>query len=169
MTAARGPSEHGVVVGLHRKPEVAGERGLPKRSVPSVQVRAVGVEGDFNRWRQEERKGDPDLALLILPIETMEELNREGWPVRPGDLGENITTRGIPYQELAPPHRFRFGTVVAAASKPCDPCDNLYGLPYVGRERGPEFLRTTLGRRGWYARVIEEGEIRVGDPVRRVR
>ncbi|MGP8134672.1 MAG: hypothetical protein ACLQD8_00810, partial [Thermoplasmata archaeon] len=100
--APRGP-EGGQVVGLHRKPEVPGERGLPKRPVPSIRVGRNGVEGDFNRWRQEERKGDPDLALLILPLETLEELNREGWPVRPGDLGENITTRGVPYADLAPP------------------------------------------------------------------
>ena len=38
----------------------------------------------------------------------------------------------------------------------------LYGLPYVGQERGAAFVRTMLGRRGWFARVIRGGVLRVG-------
>lgn len=168
MTDPTEAPREGRVVGLHRKPEVPGERGLPKRPVPTIDVRSEGVDGDYNRWRQTERHGDPDYALLLLPAETIEELNREGWPIRPGDLGENITTRGIPYSDLGPPHRFRFGEMTAEASKACAPCDNLYLLPYVGREKGPEFLRTTVGRRGWYARVVAPGTVKVGDPIRQV-
>jgi MOSC domain-containing protein YiiM len=162
---AASPSASGTVYRLHRKAEVPGERGLPKSAVPQVRVSASGVEGDYNRWRQEEKGGDPDYALLLLPLETIEQLNREGWPIRPGDLGENVTTKGVPYEALAPPRRVRLGSVVAQVSKACDPCDNLYRLPYVGAQKGPEFLRTTLHRRGWYARVIRPGEIRSGDPV----
>lgn len=109
------------------------------------------------------------MALLILPTETIEALNREGWPVRPGDLGENITTEGIPYSDLSPPHRFRIGGAVTEVAKPCEPCDNLYLLPYVGATRGPEFLKVMLGRRGWFARVETEGIVRKGDPVELVR
>jgi len=155
----------GIVYRLHRKGRTTGERGLPKPGVPRVEVTAAGVEGDYNRWRQEEKKGDPDMALLLLPLETIDELNREGWPVRPGDLGENVTTSGLGYESLAPPRRLRLGSVVAEVSKACDPCDNLFLLPYVGPDRGPEFLKSTLRRRGWYARVVRSGEIRQGDPV----
>jgi len=162
------PSLAGVVASLHRKPEVAGERGLPKPSVPTLRVGVTGAEGDFNRWRQEERDGDPGMALLLLPAETLAELGREGWPVQEGDLGENVTTRGIPYADFAPSRRFTIGAATVEISKACDPCDNLLGLPYVGAERGREFLRTMLGRRGWYARVVVPGEIRVGDPIRAV-
>jgi len=168
MTDPGPAAEVGTVVGLHRKPEVPGERGLPKRPVDALRVELGGVEGDFNRWRQEERTGDPAMALLLLPVETIEALGRDGWPVRPGDLGENVTTRGLRYDAMAPPHRFRFGSVVAEVSKACDPCSNLYGLPYVGAARGPDFLRATLGRRGWYARVLQAGTVRVGDPIRRI-
>jgi MOSC domain-containing protein YiiM len=156
----------GTVAGLHRKPEVPGERGLPKPSVPSLRVSSRGAEGDFNRWREEERAGDGAMALLLLPAETIEELNREGWPVRPGDLGENVTTRGIPYDQFSPPCRLRVGGATVEVSKPCDPCDNLLLLPYVGPARGADFLRTMIGRRGWYARVVDPGEIRVGDAIR---
>jgi len=155
----------GRVIRLGVKPRTPGQRGLPKPAVPRVRVALAGVDGDYNVWRQEERAGDPDYALLLLPVETIEALNREGWPVRPGDLGENITSSGIPYDSFTPPARLRVGGVVAEVSKACDPCDNLILLPYVGSARGPEFLRTLIGRRGWYARVVEPGEIRTGDAI----
>ena len=155
----------GRVFRLHRKPETPGERGLPKFSEAGLTVTLDGVAGDFNRWRTEERAGERTYALLVVPLETIEELQRDGWPVQPGDLGENVTTVGVPYSAFQPPSRFRLGTVVAQTSKACTPCVNLYTLPYVGREKGPAFLKATLGRRGWYAEVVEPGVIRVGDGV----
>jgi MOSC domain-containing protein YiiM len=150
---------------LHRKPETPGGHGLPKTPVPEVRITVHGLAGDFNRFRHEERHDDPDMAVLIYPAETIEKLGREGWPVRPGDLGENVLTEGIAYHAFAPGLRFRIGEARVQISKACDPCDNLFLLPYVGRERGPEFLRTMLGRRGWYARVLDEGIVRTGDAI----
>jgi MOSC domain-containing protein YiiM len=157
----------GTVFELHRKPAVSGERGLPKPSVPVAQVTPAGIEGDFNRYRHEEDADDPRCALLLIPLETIRQLNAEGWPVHTGDLGENITSRGIPYSAFSPGKRFGIGGVVAEVSKPCDPCHNLALLPYVGSEREGEFLRTMRGRRGWYLRVLDGGTIRVGDPIQR--
>jgi len=150
---------------LHRKPEKSGEHGLPKPSVSQAFVAKSGVQGDFNRYRHETKHDDPGMALLILPRETLGDLQREGWPVRSGDLGENITTEGVPYDSFAPGRRFRIGEVVFEVSKPCTPCDNLFLLPYVGTSRGPEFLKVMNGRRGWYARVVLEGWVRPGDPI----
>jgi MOSC domain-containing protein YiiM len=156
----------GRVVALHRKPEVAGERGLPKPAASELEVDARGVKGDFNRYRTEKLSGDPDSALLLLPQETIRELNVEGWPVAPGDFGENVTTEGIPYASFRPGSTWQLGSVVATVSRACDPCNFLYLLPYVGEKKGPAFLKTTLGRRGWYARVVTPGRVRVGDPIR---
>jgi len=36
------------------KPEVEGERGLPKTPVDRASVRRTGLVGDFNRYRHEE-------------------------------------------------------------------------------------------------------------------
>ena len=155
----------GRVFDLHRKPEAPGERGLPKPSIPEAFVSFAGVAGDFNRYRHFEKKDDPAMAILIMPRETLAELDREGWPVRSGDLGENITTEGIPYSEFVPGRRFRAGEAVLEVSKACTPCDNLYQLPYVGPVRGPEFLKVMLDRRGWYARVLQEGRVRAGDAI----
>ena len=155
----------GRVLQLNRKSQTPGERGLPKVPVDEARVTLAGVEGDFNVYRHEVSHDDPAMAVLVVPFETLQELNREGWPVRPGDLGENITSVGVGYQEFAPGRRFRVGRALLEVTKPCTPCDNLYGLPYVGAARGPEFLRVTLGRRGWYAKVLEEGRVRTDDPI----
>lgn len=158
-------ADHGVVPGLFRKGRVGEERGLPKQSVEEITVDEAGVMGDFNRYRHEDLGDDPDSALLIVPAETIAELQKEGWPVRPGDLGENVSSVGIPYARFGSEAIVSVGTVRAVVTRPCDPCTNLYLLPYVGATRGPEFLRTTLHRRGWYARVVNSGHVRLGYPI----
>jgi len=155
----------GRVLRLGRKPAVAGERGLPKPEVFEAQVSSAGMAGDYNLYRQTKKNGDPDMALLLMPVETIEEIRRDGWPVQPGDLGENVTLEGVAYSELRPGRRLRVGRVIVEVSKPCEPCDNLYALPYVGAARGPQFLKGMLNRRGWYARVREPGIVRKGDVV----
>ncbi len=163
--AAEDRARRGRVKALHRKAEVRGEHGLPKPEVAEVTVDRAGIVGDFNRYRHEERRDDPDMAVLLIPQETLDELNREGWPVRSGDLGENITTEGLSYAAFQPGTRVRVGGALLEVSKACVPCDNLHLLPYVGRQRGPEFLKTMLGRRGWFARVLREGRVHTTDPI----
>ncbi len=60
-------------------------------------------------------------------------LVREGWPVRPGDLGENLTVGGIAEAALKPGTRLRAGALLLELTKACDPCDEVYSLPYVGQ------------------------------------
>jgi MOSC domain-containing protein YiiM len=163
-----GSSPRGRVYRIGRKSRIPGERGLPKPAVDEARIASAGLEGDFNVYRHEEARDDPAMAVLLVPLETLRELDHEGWPVRPGDLGENLTTVGLPYDAFAPGRRFRIGDVLLEVTKPCTPCDNLYQLPYVGRERGPEFLKVTLDRRGWYARVLHEGRVRTDDTIERV-
>ncbi|MGA8275007.1 MAG: MOSC domain-containing protein [Thermoplasmata archaeon] len=160
-----GGNHVGTVVQLNRKSQVPGEHGLPKIPVPAARITKAGVEGDFNRYRTEEKQDDPDMAVLLLPLEVISTLNQEGWPVRPGDLGENITCSGLANDEFRPSRKVRIGPVLLEVSKPCDPCNNLFLLPYIGNSRGPAFLRTTLGRRGWYCRVVVEGTVRTGDRI----
>lgn len=152
----------GRIVRLHRKPKEGRARGIPKRPVDELTITAAGVEGDYNRWRTEKAAGDPDQAVLLLGDEVLARLQAEGWPVSPGDLGENLLLSGLPSDGLAPGAWVRAGEVELEISKRCDPCVVLYGLPYVGVERGPAFVRTLHGRRGWFARVIRGGVVRVG-------
>jgi MOSC domain-containing protein YiiM len=155
----------GTVLRLGAKPRIRGEHGLPKPELARVKFTPGGVEGDYNLYRQTEKAGDPDMAVLLMPAETLAALRDAGWPVAPGDLGENVTTSGVPYEALRPPRRVRIGGAVVQTTKPCEPCTNLYLLPYVGEARGPAFLKATLGRRGWFARVLEPGVTRKGDRI----
>jgi MOSC domain-containing protein YiiM len=155
----------GIIWQLNVKGETPGERGLPKYSEHALDVTVQGAAGDFNRYRHEKKADDPDQALLIMPLEMLTQLNAEGWPVKPGDIGENITTKGIPYDAFAPGRKYRAGTVEFEVSKAAAPCTHLYLLPYVGREKGPDFLKAMVGRRGWYARVLKPGTVRNGDVI----
>jgi len=151
---------------IHIKRETPGERGLPKSPVASVVITPQGVSGDFNRWRHEKDSDNPDQAVLLMTVEMIAELNRDGWPVKPGDIGENFTIAGMNYQDFQIGKAFALGSEARVEiSKPCDPCNVLHQLPYVGPDRGPEFLKAIHGRRGWFARVTRPGEVRVGDDV----
>ncbi len=159
----------GSVHQINIKPKTSGEHGLPKNPVDSVKVTRAGLAGDFNLFRQERLGGDPDSAVLLMPLETILELNAEGWSVRAGDLGENFTTAGIPYDGFSPGKAFRLGDAVVEVSRACDPCKNLYLLPYIGEANGPNFVKVMHGRRGWYARVRTEGTVRRGDAIEELR
>ena len=153
----------GIVCQVNVKPEVHGERGLPKTPVEQALVRQAGLVGDFNRYRREEAHDDPAMAVLLMPIETIQELNREGWPIKPGDIGENFTTSGISYDAFAPGKRFKVGKAVVRITKACDPCSNLYVLRYGGKDK--DIVKTMYGRRGWYASLEQEGEVSKGDTI----
>lgn len=150
---------------LSVKPKTADEVGLPKRAVPRLVITTHGADGDYNEYRSTRLGGDPDQAILLVTEEILLALRGEGWPMAPGDFGENLTLGAVPEASLMPGTRLRVGTVELEVSKRCDPCSNLYHLPYVGRARGPEFLRTTTDRRGWYARVRVPGTVSMGDAV----
>lgn len=155
----------GRVIQLGVKPKTPGQYGLPKHPVPALVVSASGAEGDYNRYRTEELQGDADQALLLLTEQVLEQLRAEGWPVAPGDLGENVTLGGIEEGSLHPGVRLRLGAVVVEITKACVPCSELYALPYVGKERGPAMVKALMGRRGWYARVHAGGRLEVAAPV----
>jgi MOSC domain-containing protein YiiM/ribosomal protein S18 acetylase RimI-like enzyme len=156
----------GHLLQLSIKPRTRGERGLPKRAVPQMEIARTGAAGDYNHYRATSLDGDPDQAILLMTRELLDQLNQEGWPVAPGDFGENITLGGVPESALQPGVKVMIGPVVLVVTKPCDPCRELYTLPYIGPERGAAFLRATHGRRGWYARVVTPGTIDLGAPVR---
>jgi MOSC domain-containing protein YiiM len=156
----------GRVVRIGIKERRNGERGLPKREVVSVRLTRSGLEGDFNRYRHEVARDDLGMAVLLLPLETIRDLQGEGWPVQPGDLGENFTVEGLPDGALTAGRQYRLGAeATVELTKPCTPCDNLVLLPYVGAAREREFLRTLIDRRGFYARVLGPGLVRRDDAV----
>ena len=152
----------GTVLQVNIKSKVPGERGLPKYSVKHSYATAQGLDGDYNIFRQTKKKGDKDMALLVYPTETIQELNQEGWPVQPGDVGENLTVKGYAHDTFKVGQQYKAGDSTIEISLECDPCTNLGLLPYIGQKHITTFINTILHRRGWYARIVEEGEIKPG-------
>jgi len=91
--------------------------------------------------------------VSLMDIETLEKLG-----VQPGVIKENITTRGIDFQELEPGQQLRIGSALLEISEPCKPCSRMDEI----RQGLQEELR---GQRGWLGRVLEGGIIRRGDPI----
>jgi MOSC domain-containing protein YiiM len=103
------------------------------------------------------------MAILVYPMETIQELNQEGWPVQPGHVGENLTVEGYAHDTFKVGQQYIAGNSTIEISLECDPCTNLSLLPYVDQKHIKTFMNTVLHRRGWYARVIKDGEIKPGD------
>jgi MOSC domain-containing protein YiiM len=131
--------------------------GLPKHPVSGhVRIHRTGVEGDHNRYRTEKLHGDLDSAVLLIPLSTIEDHARHGFKVGPGSMGENLTLRGVDEASMAPGQRWRIGTALLEITRACTPCSEL-------EVYGEALVRQAVGKRGWYARVLEEGEVAAGD------
>jgi len=88
------------VIQISVKPDTPGEVGLPKMSVDQALVKKEGLEGDYNRARKKKKDNDPDMAVMIISTDILDQLNQEGWPVKPGDVGENLTITNIDYKKI---------------------------------------------------------------------
>ncbi len=150
---------------INIKPKKENERGIPKKGIDQARVNKQGVQGDFNRYRSERKRNTLDQAILLLHKNTIDFLVKKGWPVEIGHLGENITLQGEPSQ-LEEGMKLRIGATVLQVTKKCFPCNNLKALPYVNNANIEEFKQLLHDRRGWYAMVLQEGTISVGNTVK---
>jgi MOSC domain-containing protein YiiM len=78
--------------------------------------------------------------------------------VEPGEIRENITVEGDDVQRWPIGQRVRVGGAEFEITMVCDPCHRMDELR--------DGLRTELdGKRGMLARVVESGEVAVGDAI----
>tara|TARA_X000000950_G_C13867190_1_gene641281 strand:- start:311 stop:793 length:483 start_codon:yes stop_codon:yes gene_type:complete len=153
---------------INQKPKSKGKPGLPKTPIDLALVTKNGLKDDFNNFRNLKKNNDPDMALMILSCDIINDLNTEGWTVKPGDLGENLTFSNIDYSEFSPSQQYKVGEIEMEISFICDPCLTLKHLPYIGNARVKDFIKTLVGRRGWYAKVLKPGKIKKGDLLTRI-
>jgi MOSC domain-containing protein YiiM len=157
------------IVQINVKPNIPMEHGIPKISVNTVMLLESGLEGDYNNFRTNKKDQNPDMAVLVYPIETIHELNEEGWPIKPGDLGENFTIKGFPHSHFSPNQQYQIGECLIEISYECDPCRNLSVLPYIGKSKINEFIKTLMQRRGWYARVLKKGIVKQNSLIKQIQ
>lgn len=90
-----------------------------------VLVAGLGVTGDVHagatirhRHRLRWDRGQPNLRQVhLIHAELFDELSAAGWAVSPGQLGENVTTRGIDLLALPRGTVLRFGPHPAGAAE----------------------------------------------------
>lgn len=159
-------SEPGRVEAIHVAPE-AGADMQPVESVEAVAGR--GLRGDryfeaAGSWSGDEGRPlpDGDRAVTLFEAEALEVIERdEGIDLEPADHRRNITTRGVAVDHLLD-ERFRIGEAVFEGAEICEPCAYLESLTEKG------VLSALVHRGGLNARIVETGEISVGDTVERV-
>ena len=142
--------------------------GLPKRPVSGGSIASLGIEGD--RHAHPEIHGGPRQAILLIASEVVEELQRRGYPIDYGSLGENLTTRGIDVHELRIGDRLRAGGALLEITKPRGPCSalDIYGPGikqeiYDKRVKARDHTSPYWGMSGMYLSVVEPGTVAPGD------
>ncbi len=96
-------------------------------------VAGLGVEGDAHagetvkhRSRVARDPSQPNLRQVhLIHAELLAELAAKGFAVAPGDLGENITTRGLDLLALPAGARLRIGAAVIEVTGLRNPCHQL--------------------------------------------
>lgn len=124
----------------------------PKKKEPMIPrptltlIQGVGIDGDHHA-------GARSRQVLL-----MAEENCDAFGLAPGEVRENIVTRGLDLQNLPAGTVLEIGAAALEITKDCEPCsfiDTLRPGLKVQMER----------RRGMLAKVLKGGEIRVGDPI----
>jgi len=137
----------------------------------------LGVEGDAHlgetvRHRSRVRRdpSQPNLRQVHLIHEELhEELCAAGFTLAPGQMGENVTTRGVDLLGLPTGTRLHLGDAavveVSGLRNPCVQLDRLQpGLmaATLGRDAGGGLVRKS----GIMIIVLADGDVRPGDPIR---
>lgn len=137
--------------------------GVPKKPITVATVSVWGVLGDAQN--DAKHHGGPERAVCLYALERIRALRQEGHPIDVGTAGENLTVEGLDWDLVVPGARLRVGAqVVLEIASFTNPCKTIKASFINGR-----FVRIAQKLHpGWsrvYARVISEGEIRLGDPI----
>jgi MOSC domain-containing protein YiiM len=138
--------------------------GVPKLPVERAWVGQLGLDGD--QHHNDTVHGGPLRAVCLFGIEAIRRFKAEGHPIGgPGAVGDNLTTEGVEWSEQPAGTRVRVGErLLLEIVKPAMPCETQTHNFIDGR-----FARMSIklhpSDSRMYARVVEPGEARPGDPI----
>lgn len=136
-----------------------------------------GVAGDAHRGTTVKHRSrvarDPSVPNLrqvhLIHAELFDELRGRGFDLAPGDIGENVTTRGLDLLGLSAGTVLEIGgqvrLEVTGLRNPCPQLDRFRGglmQAVLGRDAAGALVR----KAGIMAVVREGGEVRAGDAIR---
>ena len=158
----------GSVVSLHIAPKAS----VPMESLGSVRaVPGLGLEGDryfLGTGTYSPKPSHGKREVTLIETETVAALfdgvqnaegHRLGIKLSPAETRRNIATSGVPLNHLVD-REFWVGPVLLVGTRLCEPCKHLEDLTHKG------VLAALIHRGGLRARILTEGVIRVGDPIR---
>ncbi len=163
----------GVVIAVSR----SASHSMSKPNVAAIRLLAgLGVEGDTHagvtvqhRSRVARDPSQPNLRQVhLIHNELHEELRAAGFVVAPGQMGENVTTRGIDLLGLPTGARLRLGPEaiieITGLRNPCTQLDDIQpGLMAAVLDRDAH--GGLIRKAGVMAVVIAGGVVRPGDVI----
>lgn len=136
----------------------------------------LGVEGDAHlgetvkhRSRVARDPSQPNLRQVhLIHVELHDELRATGFAVSAGQMGENVTTRGVDLLRLPTGTRLHLGNTavveVTGLRNPCAQLDHFQpGL--MAAVLGRDEYGTLIRKAGVMAIVLAGGEVKPGDPI----
>ena len=140
----------------------SGSSGIFKTPVQhAVEVGRLGLAGDH--IQDTKHHGGPDQAVYVFTQPDYDYwsslLNR---PLEPGIFGENLLISELESASVPLGRRLRIGGVLLEVTAARIPCETL-----SARMNDPQFVKRFRQERrpGFYARVLEEGQVQSGDVV----
>jgi len=137
-------------------------------------LEGLGVEGDAHMgvtvqhsYHMRKNPLAPNLRQVhLIHAELFDELAQAGFDVKPGEIGENVTTRGIALLDLPTGARLRIGAAVIEITGLRNPCSQIdkFQQGLMGRlidRSGPEAQMKS----GVMGIVIAGGDIAPGDEI----
>ncbi len=149
----------GVVEGLYNC-AIAGEEMAVRDSLTLIAGR--GVEGDryLLGTGYYSRRPHEDRQVTLIEAEVLDAIARDqGIELPPEETRRNVVTRGVPLAHLVG-REFRIGSTRLIGGRLNVPCKYLEDL----NDR-PGIFNALVNRSGLNARILDGGEIRLGDPI----
>jgi len=117
------------------------------RLIPNFGIQEDAHAGDWHR------------QVSLLALESIDKMVRLGLKVGPGDFAENITTQGLDLVSLPIGTRFRMGAqALLEVTQIGKVCHTRCAIFYQAGD-------CVMPKEGIFARVLEGGEIQVGDEI----
>ena len=165
---------HGTVEAVHR----SASHTLKKPGQLSIRLLAgLGVEGDAHmgatvkhRSRVKRDPSQPNLRQVhLIHAELHDELRARGFAVHPGEMGENVTTRGVDLLGLPVGTRLHLGAEavveLTGLRNPCAQLDRIQpGLMAAVLDRDAE--GKLIRKAGVMGIVLKGGDVQAADPIR---
>ena len=138
--------------------------GVPKFHVESTLIQKLGPVNDKHN---DKHHGGFDRAVLLYSIEQISKLQEEGHHITPGSTGENLTIKGLAWEQLKQGDILKIGEVkleLTFTAPPCPTIEKSFKDNKWQRMNNEQY--PGVGR--WCAKVLEEGKIVVGDTVEKI-